>query len=145
MLFANIHFFFLDVSHGDIRRLEVCLFDYIFLHKFISLLTQILAETFCSPAGSARLSSELFDEFWSPSLVTFAIHPLLEVYLSYCLVVCQGACLPRFEHYLLKYVCVCLHEFMHAMCVQDPVEARRGRRVSAGNWASARAMCTFDC
>lgn len=24
-------FFFLDVSHGDIRRLEVCLFDYNFL------------------------------------------------------------------------------------------------------------------
>lgn len=66
-------FFLLDVSHGDIRRLGVCLFDYIFLHKFISLLTQILAEVFCNPAGSARLSSELFDEFWSPSLVTFAI------------------------------------------------------------------------
>lgn len=79
MLFANIHFF-LDVSHGDICRLGVCLFDYIFLHKFISLLTQILAETFCNPAGSARLSSELSDEFWSHSLVNLChFHPPLEV------------------------------------------------------------------
>lgn len=84
------YIFFLDVSHGDIRRLGVCLFDYNFLHKFISLLTQILAKIVCNPAGSARLFSELFDELWSHSLLlTLAVFILCVS--SGCLTACLGA------------------------------------------------------
>lgn len=77
-------FIFLDVSHGDIRRLGVCLFDYNFLHTFISLLTQILAKTFCNPAGSVGLFSELFDGVWSNSPCYLCrSQPLLELELSF--------------------------------------------------------------
>jgi hypothetical protein len=40
----------------------------IFSVKFISLLTQILAEALCNPQGSTCLFLEPFDEIWSHSL-----------------------------------------------------------------------------